>query len=82
MQDYKSLRVAVMIRVNLVNTDAQLVTGYIPLAQTAKLKPLENMSSHYDRQTEWQRCSLGLERLVLEAVSRRFIGTSRLGLEG
>ena len=29
-----------------------------------------------------QGCSLGLERLGLEAVSRRFFGTSRLGLEG
>ena len=29
-----------------------------------------------------QGCSLGLERLGLEAVLRRFFGTSRLGLEG
>jgi len=29
-----------------------------------------------------QGCSLGIERLGLEAVSRRFFGTSRLALEG
>jgi len=34
--------------------------------------------------TFFQGCSLGLERLGLETVSRRFFGTSRscLGLEG
>ena len=33
------------------------------------------------RQNLLQGCSLGLERLGLETVSRRFFGTSRLGLE-
>jgi len=55
MENYKSGCVTVLIYATLTETQTEtlLLTGYVLLAQPAELKTLENLLSHFDRQTKW-----------------------------